>query len=138
MVVANSRTGEGGCCGRDLQDARQGARGRPRAGSQEPAARRGSPCGTAGRGWCPGTGPAAETVSACARSCCRTAALAPELHLVPGRDRRHLEQSAVPPARVDVRELAGLVLPGDLEPAVLDPVVEPGAAEDELPQPVDE
>ena len=63
---------------------------------------------------------------------------APELHLVPGRDRRHLEQGAVAAAGVDVRELAGLVLPRDLEPAVLDPVVEPGAAEDELAQPVDE
>jgi hypothetical protein len=56
---------------------------------------------------------------------------------VPGRDRRDLEQCALA-ARIDIGELAGLVLPGDLQPAVLDPVVEPGAAKDELPQPVDE
>src|SRR5215510_3015507 len=64
--------------------------------------------------------------------------LAPELQLVPGGDRRHLEQGTVATPRVDVGELARLVLPGDLEPTVFDPVVEPGAAEDELPQPVDE
>src|SRR5437773_788496 len=63
--------------------------------------------------------------------------LAPELKLVPGRDRRDLEQGALA-VRVDVGELAGLVLPGHVESSVLDPVVEPRAAEDELPQPVDE
>jgi hypothetical protein len=56
---------------------------------------------------------------------------------VPRGDRRHLEQGAVS-TRVDVGELARRVLPGDLEPAVLDPVVEPSAAKNELPEPVDE
>src|SRR5437763_15001024 len=61
--------------------------------------------------------------------------LAPVLQLVPGRDRRHLQQGAVA-ARVDVRELARLVLPGDLEPAVLDPLVKPRDTVDELAKPI--
>ncbi len=56
---------------------------------------------------------------------------------MPGRHRRELEQRAAA-ARVAVGELGAVVVPDDLEQALLDAVVEPGAAEDELAQPVDE
>jgi len=56
---------------------------------------------------------------------------------VPGRHRRQLEQGTVA-ARVAVAELALLLVPVHLEQALLDAMVEPGAAEDELPEPVDE
>src|SRR4029079_6366705 len=61
----------------------------------------------------------------------------PELKLVPGRRRRQLEQRAFA-AGLEVGELRGPFVPGHVEPAVLDAWVEPAAAEDELPQPVDE
>src|SRR5919198_1461470 len=64
-------------------------------------------------------------------------ASATELQLVPGRGWRELEQRACP-TRLEVREVGGAVVPGDVQPAVLDAVVEPRAAEDQLPQPVDE
>src|SRR5436309_9857229 len=63
--------------------------------------------------------------------------LAAELKLVPGRRGRELEQRARS-AGLEVREVGGAVVPGDVETAVLDPVVEPGAAEDQLPEPVDQ
>src|SRR3954463_3422701 len=63
--------------------------------------------------------------------------LSPELQLVPGGRRRELEERALA-AGLEVGELRGVLVPGDVEPAVLDPMVEPGAAEDELAQPVDE
>src|SRR5215475_186295 len=63
--------------------------------------------------------------------------LAPELQLVPGWRRRELEQRTVA-AGLEVRELGGRVVPRHVEPAVLDAGIEPGAAEDELAQPVDE
>ena len=56
---------------------------------------------------------------------------------MPGRHGRELEQGASA-ARVAVGELRGGVVPGDLEQVLLHPVVEPGAPEDELAQPVDE
>ena len=62
---------------------------------------------------------------------------ATELELVPGGNGRQLEQRS-PTARVAVREVRAVVVPGDLEQVLLDPVVEPRAAEDELAQPVDE
>src|SRR5213078_4427759 len=63
--------------------------------------------------------------------------LAPVLQLVPRWDRSQLQEG--PPAvRVLVGELGVGVVPDDLERAALDLVVEPGAAEDELAQPVDE
>ncbi len=57
--------------------------------------------------------------------------LAPELHLVPRRHGRELEQGSVA-ARVAVGELALAVVPVDLEHPLLHAVVEPGAAEDQL------
>ena len=65
------------------------------------------------------------------------AALTAELELVPARHGRELEQR---PAAVwvAVAEVGRLVVPGDLQQALLDPVVEPSAPEDELAQPVDE
>ena len=68
----------------------------------------------------------------------RARAAALELQLVPGRHGRELEQGAPAAARVAVGEVRLVVVPGDLEQAFLDAVVEPGAAEDELAQPVDE
>ena len=65
------------------------------------------------------------------------AASTAELELVPGRHGRELEQGAAA-ARLGVAEVAALLVPRDLEQALLDAVVEPGAAEDELAQPVDE
>ena len=56
---------------------------------------------------------------------------------MPGRHGRELEQRAAA-ARVAVGELGGVLVPGDLEQALLHAVVEPGAAEHELAQPVDE
>ena len=63
--------------------------------------------------------------------------LAAELKLVPGRRGRELEQRARP-SGLEVREVGGAVVPGDVEAPVLDAVVEPRAAEHELPEPVDE
>ena len=62
---------------------------------------------------------------------------APELDFVPRGHGRELEQGAVA-AWVAVAELAFLLVPVHLEQPFLDAVVEPGAAEDELPEPVDE
>ena len=62
--------------------------------------------------------------------------LTAELQLVPARHGRELEQGAAA-VRVAVAEVGRLVVPGDLQQALLDPMVEPGAAEDELAQPVD-
>ncbi len=56
---------------------------------------------------------------------------------MPGRRRRELEQGPLP-ARLEVRELGGAVVPRDIQTSVLDAVVEPRAAEDELAEPVDE
>src|SRR5581483_11049241 len=67
----------------------------------------------------------------------RNASSAPELEGVPARHRRELEQRASA-ARLGVAEVARVLVPGDLEQALLDAVVEPRAAEDELAQPVDE
>src|SRR3954470_6402451 len=60
-----------------------------------------------------------------------------ELLVVPRRSRRCLEQRTAT-ARVAVGEVSLLLVPRDLEEAALDAVVEPGAAEDELAEPVDE
>ena len=59
------------------------------------------------------------------------------LELVPGRDRRELEQRAASP-RIPVAELGAPLVPGDLEEVLLHPVVEPGATEDQLSEPVHE
>src|SRR6185312_16236380 len=59
------------------------------------------------------------------------------LELVPARHGRELEQGARA-ARVAVGELGVVVVPDDLEQALLDAVVEPRAAEDQLAQPVHE
>src|ERR671931_1192257 len=67
----------------------------------------------------------------------RRCQLAPELELVPRGRGRELEQSPRA-ARFEVREVRSTIIPGDIQPAVLDPVVEPCAPEDELAQPVDE
>ena len=56
---------------------------------------------------------------------------------MPGRHRRELEQRA-PATGLGVAEVAALLVPGDLEQPFLDAVVEPGATEDVLAQPVDE
>src|SRR5262245_4141228 len=61
----------------------------------------------------------------------------PVLQLVPGRHGCELEQRASA-VRVAVVEVPGAVVERDLEEVLLQPVVEPGAAEDELAQPVDE
>ena len=61
----------------------------------------------------------------------------PVLELVPARRGEELEQRAAA-VRVGVREVLALVVPVDFEQAFLDAVVEPGAAEDELLEPVDE
>src|SRR5207248_1623548 len=60
-----------------------------------------------------------------------------ELHLVPGRDGGELEQRPTS-ARVAVAEVGRLLVPRDVEQPLLDAMVEPGAAEHELLQPVDE
>ena len=62
---------------------------------------------------------------------------APVLQLVPRRHRCQLEEWTAA-AGMLVGELGLDVVPDDLERAALDLVVEPGAAEDELAQPVDE
>src|SRR3954470_15567267 len=59
------------------------------------------------------------------------------LQLVPRRHRSELEERP-PAARIAVGELRAVLVPDDLEQAFLDAVVEPGAAEDQLAQPVDE
>ena len=66
-----------------------------------------------------------------------TSPLAAVLQRVPGGRRRQLEQRPAAP-RLGVRELAAVLVPGDLEQPLLDAVVEVGTAEDELAQPVDE
>src|SRR3954466_9801484 len=60
-----------------------------------------------------------------------------ELQLVPGWRRSELQQRPLS-AWLEVGEVGRSVIPRDVQPAVLDPVVEPGAAEDQLAQPVDE
>src|SRR5205085_732000 len=60
-----------------------------------------------------------------------------ELQGVPRRHRRELEQRAPTPGML-VGELVVAVVPHDLERAALHLVVEPGASEDQLAQPVDE
>src|SRR5438046_9519376 len=62
---------------------------------------------------------------------------AAELQLMPGRRRRELEQRPLA-SGLEVGEIRRVLVPGDLEPPVLDAVVEPRAAEDQLAQPVDE
>src|SRR5205823_11278657 len=59
------------------------------------------------------------------------------LELVPGGHGCELEERA-PAARVSVRELGAVVVPGDFEEALFHSMVEPGSAEDQLAQPVDE
>ena len=56
---------------------------------------------------------------------------------MPTRGGEEFEQRAAA-VRVRVREVLALVVPVDLEQAFLHAMVEPGAAEDELLQPVDE
>ena len=56
---------------------------------------------------------------------------------MPGGRRSELEQRP-PAARLGVRELGVLVVPRHLQEALLHAVVEVGAAEDELAEPVDE
>src|SRR5581483_11086073 len=70
------------------------------------------------------------------RSVTERSMLAPVLELVPRGHGGELEQGA-PAARVAVAEVGAVVVPGHLEQALLDAMVEPGAAEDELAQPVD-
>src|SRR6266542_5211073 len=60
-----------------------------------------------------------------------------ELELVPGGDGRELEQRAVAD-RIAIPEICTLLVPGNLEQAFLDAMVEPRAAEHELFQPVHE
>ena len=62
---------------------------------------------------------------------------AAELELVPARHGSELEQGAAA-VGIAVAEVGGVVVPGDLEQAFLDPVVEPGPPEHELPEPVHE
>ena len=78
-----------------------------------------------------------KTAQARRKSCRLRDELAAELHLVPRGHGRELEQGAIA-AWVAVAELAFLLVPVHLEQALLDAVVEPGAAEDELAEPVDE
>jgi hypothetical protein len=58
------------------------------------------------------------------------------LELVPGRDRSELEQGSIS-IRIPIAEVRDVVVPGDLEQTLLDPMVEPGPSEDELLEPVD-
>ena len=67
----------------------------------------------------------------------RRTGLAPELELVPRGHRGELEQRPAA-VRLAVAELGGLAVPVDLEKVLLHALVEPGAAEDELAEPVDE
>src|SRR5205823_15035354 len=60
-----------------------------------------------------------------------------ELELVPRRHGSELEQRPVA-VRIAVGEVRELLVPGDVEDALLDTVVEPGAPEHELLQPIDE
>src|SRR5262249_51207737 len=57
--------------------------------------------------------------------------------LVPGGHRSELEQRPAA-ARISIRELRFVLVPGDLEQPLLHAMVEPGATEDELAEPVDE
>src|SRR5439155_16808146 len=66
----------------------------------------------------------------------RRASLTLVLQLVPGGHGGELEQGAAA-AGIAVAEVGAVVVPGDLEQTFLDAVVEPGAAEHELAQPVD-
>src|SRR5205823_2298581 len=59
------------------------------------------------------------------------------LELVPARHGGELEERTAA-ARVAVGELGVRLVPDDLEQVLLDAVVEPGAAEDQFAQPVDE
>jgi hypothetical protein len=62
---------------------------------------------------------------------------APELQRVPGRDGSELEES--PPASgIAVAEVGSGVVPGDLQQALLDAVIQPRAPEHDLLDPVDE
>src|SRR5947207_3100296 len=88
--------------------------------------------------------PHSETCVSIASSAARYAARRParftsaaELHVVPGGNGRELEQRPAA-VRIAVAEIRGLVVPRDLEEPFLDAVVEPGAPEHELLQPVDE
>src|SRR5687768_6616791 len=58
-----------------------------------------------------------------------------ELELVPRRHGCELEQRTAA-ARLRVAEVGALLVPGDLQQTLLHAMVEPGAAEDELAQPV--
>jgi hypothetical protein len=62
---------------------------------------------------------------------------AAELEGVPGGNWRKFEQRPAAPG-VAIGEVGGIVVPRNLEEALLDSVVEPGATEDELADPVDE
>jgi hypothetical protein len=62
---------------------------------------------------------------------------AAELERVPGRYGSKFEKRPAAPG-IPVREVGGVVVPGDLEQALLHAVVEPRAPEDELADPVDE
>src|SRR5439155_24678380 len=63
--------------------------------------------------------------------------LAPVLELVPGGHGRELEQRA-PAARVAVPEVRLVVVPGNLEQILLDPVVEPRPAKNQFSEPIHE
>jgi hypothetical protein len=62
---------------------------------------------------------------------------AAELERVPGRYWSKFQERTAAPG-IPVREVGGVVVPGDLEQALLHAVVEPRAPEDELADPVDE
>jgi single-stranded-DNA-specific exonuclease RecJ len=63
--------------------------------------------------------------------------LAAELKLVPGRHGCKLEQRAVA-ARIPIAKLGALLVPIHVQQAELHALIEPGTAEDQLAQPVDE
>src|SRR5262245_53625534 len=67
----------------------------------------------------------------------RDRVLPPELQRAPARVRREPEQRA-PALRLGIAEVAARLVEADLEEPDLDAVVEVGAPEDELLQPVDE
>jgi hypothetical protein len=56
---------------------------------------------------------------------------------VPGGNGREFEECAAP-ARIAIAELGAPLVPGDLEQVLLDAVVEPGAAKDQLSEPIHE
>ena len=113
---------------RQLLPARRRGRARRRSSSRSaPSARSGS----ARRGR---SRPSASRAPATARL---SGSQRAELERVPGRRRGELEQRAAA-LRLRVGELAALVVPGDLEQALLHAVVEVRAAEHELAEPVDE